>query len=221
MTAVPRHNCRLQSVILSLICLTATAVFATSTASAQVVPVINAVANAASYSRGSVSPGEMVVLFGTLLGPSQLSHLQLDASGKLSTSVANVQVYFGGFPAPLIYVSATQTAVMVPYEVAGSSSTQVVVHYQGLVSQPFTVAVEPTAPGIFSANASGQGPVAASNANGSVNSATNPAAPGSYVTFYLTGEGQLAAPGTDGTIAAGADQVGSQVTVTIGGLPLS
>ena len=101
-----------------------------------------------------MSPGEMVVLFGTLLGLSQLAQLQLDGSGKLSTTLATVQVYFGSVPAPLIYVSATQSAVMVPYEVAGSSSTQVVVHYEGLVSQPYTVAVAPTAPGIFSANAS-------------------------------------------------------------------
>ena len=69
----------------------------------------------------------MVVLFGTLLGLSQLAQLQLDGSGKLSTTLATVQVYFGSVPAPLIYVSATQSAVMVPYEVAGSFSTQVVV----------------------------------------------------------------------------------------------
>ena len=195
-----------------------TLLFAGGDALAQQAPVISAVSNAASYSRGAVSPGEMVVLFGTLLGPSQLTHLQLDSNGKLSTTLGNTQVYFGGVAAPLIYVSATQLCAMVPYDVAGSVSTQVVVHYEGLVSQPYTVAVAPSAPGIFSANASGQGPAAASNANGSTNSATNPAAPGSYVTFYLTGEGQLAVPGSDGAIATAADAVGSAVTVTIGGV---
>src|SRR5579883_2871998 len=53
-------------------------------------PVIEAVVNAASYGSGTVSPGEMVVIFGTALGPSQLTLSQPDANNSLPTSLAGV-----------------------------------------------------------------------------------------------------------------------------------
>ena len=42
-----------------------------------------------------------------------------------------------------------QTTVMVPYEVAGKTSTQVKVVYQGQVSAALTIPVTQSAPGIF------------------------------------------------------------------------
>ena len=47
-------------------------------------PVIAAVTNAATYARGPVAPGEMVVIFGSAMGPSPLVTLQLDQSGRLT-----------------------------------------------------------------------------------------------------------------------------------------
>jgi len=74
------------------------------------VPLILSVTNAASYSSGPISPGEMVVIFGTGIGPTQLVKLSLDNQGRIATSLAEVQILFDGVRSPLIYVSQTQVA---------------------------------------------------------------------------------------------------------------
>jgi uncharacterized protein (TIGR03437 family) len=66
--------------------------------------------------------------------------------------------------------------------------------------------------------------VLAENADTTLNSATNPAARGSVVTFYETGEGQTVPPGVDGAIATTANGKtppvpAQKVSVTIGGQP--
>ena len=63
------------------------------------------------------------------------------------------------------------------------------------------VPVVEAAPGIFTSGG-GKGQIAASNQDGSPNSETNPAAPGSTVRFYATGVGQTVPEGLDGTPAA-------------------
>ena len=105
--------------------------------------------------------------------------------------------------APLIYVSATQISAMVPYGLAGKSSTQIQVTYQGIASDSFQKPWLRRHRASSRADSSGQGQAAMTNADGSYNSASNPATPGSYVTFYVTGEGQTDPPGSDGNIATG------------------
>ena len=181
-------------------------------------PIVTAVGNAASYLGDVVSPGEIVVVSGTGLGPASLVSWHLDETGKVATSLAGVTVTFNGTASPLIYASAKQTAAIVPYEVAGLATAEVTVSY-GADSQPFRVKIVPTMPGVFSADASGVGNVLAANRDGSLNGAANPAQPGSPVTFYLTGEGQTNPAGPDGSIDAGLSNINAPVTVTIGGVP--
>lgn len=164
-------------------------------------PTISAITNAASYATGSISPGEMVVIFGSSMGPSGIANLQL-VGGKLATTLSGVQALFNGIAAPLVYASSAQIAAMVPYGIAGASTTAVQVAYQGVVSNPFQVIVTAATPGIFSANASGSGQAARANADGSINSSSHPATPGTFVTFYLTGVGQTSPLSSDGSIAA-------------------
>jgi uncharacterized protein (TIGR03437 family) len=180
-------------------------------------PSISAIENVASYGNGSISPGEMVVIFGTAIGPPQLTDLQLDAQGRVARTLAGVQVLFDGVPAPLIYVSQSQIAAMVPYGVGGKPTTQVQLTYLGVSSDAFSKAVAATAPGIFTADASGKGQGAISNADGAPNSVAHAASPGSYVTLYLTGEGQTDASGLDGTISAGVANVTAPVSMRIAG----
>jgi len=79
------------------------------------VPTINAVVNAASYIGGSVSPGEMVTLFGTAIGPAAAAYATTDsATGKLATMIGGVQVLFNGIAAPMIYAGSTQVSAVVP-----------------------------------------------------------------------------------------------------------
>jgi uncharacterized protein (TIGR03437 family) len=175
--------------------------------------------NAASYAGGSVSPGEIVVIFGTGLGPNTLAGLQLDARGYVSSSVAGTQVFFDEVAAPIIYTQASQVSVVVPYEVI--EKTQVKVVYQGQASNRVLIPVAPAMPGIFTAGASGHGQGSILNQDGTVNSASNPAPVGSYVSVYATGEGQTNPAGIDGepAVSPAPRPVAQQITATVGGLP--
>ena len=208
---------RLVGYMTKLVVLMSFAMSPTGTMGQSLKPAVNAVTNAASYANGPISPGEMVVIFGSGMGPSNLVGLQLDQQGRVANALSQVQVLFDGNPAPLIYVSAQQVAAMVPYGLAGKSATQIQVMYQGVASDPVQKSVAASAPGVFTADASGKGQAAMTNSDGSYNSLTNAAAPGSWVTFYLTGEGQTNPLGSDGNIATSTANVAFSVAVLIAG----
>jgi uncharacterized protein (TIGR03437 family) len=179
-----------------------------------------AVTNAASFQPGPVAPGEIVTIFGAGLGPANLIAAQLNAQGKLATSLGGTQVFFDGIPAPLVYVTAQAVSAIVPYEVSGQQTTQLTVVRNGQSTQPTTVQVAAAAPAFFTADASGAGQVAAQNQDGTFNGPQNGAPAGSIVAFYATGEGQTDPGGVDGRIA---NQVvpkpAAPVSVQIGGVP--
>ncbi len=162
-------------------------------------PSISAVAHAASYSQGAVSPGEMVAIFGSRLGPAVPAGLQLDSSGSVATSVAGAQVLFDGVPSPMIFASAGQVNAVVPFGV-NAGATQAVVQYQGQASASYPLTVAPASIGIFSEDSSGAGQAAALNQDFSLNSPANPAASGSVITFWATGAGLLSPPAVDGAV---------------------
>jgi uncharacterized protein (TIGR03437 family) len=179
-----------------------------------------AITNAASYANKGVAPGEIVVIFPTNVGPATLAGNSLDASGKVVTMIAGTRILFDGVAAPMIYTVKNQVSAVVPYEIAGQASTQVQVEYNGIRSVAVTVPVLPAVPGILTANSSGTGQAVAVNQDGSLNSASNPAARGSVVILYATGEGQRNPVGVTGVPApAYASPVLSPVTLTVGGAP--
>jgi uncharacterized protein (TIGR03437 family) len=163
-------------------------------------PTVSQISNAASYQRGAVSPGEIVAMFGEFMGPNELTTLKLDETGGVAKSLGDVRVTFSGIPAPLVYVSARQIAAVVPYSLAGKTTTSAQVEYRGVRSNSVTLDVATAAPGIFTLNASGSGPGAILNQDYSVNSAANPAARGNVVILYATGEGQTIPLGVDGRV---------------------
>ena len=168
----------------------------------QAAPTVAGAANAASYAPGPVAPGEIVTIFGTGLGPSTLATLQISDSGTVATNLAGTQVFFDGYAAPLVYSSATQVSVIVPYEVAGTGNTSLMIEYQGTRSNTMSVPVLDSLPGIFTASAQGYGQGAIINQDGTVNSSQNGAAPGSVVSIYATGGGQTNPSSVDGTITS-------------------
>jgi len=164
-------------------------------------PTINSVVNAASFIKGAVSPGEIVTLFGTSMGPAAAAYATVDPStGKLATTIGGVQVLFSGTNAPMLYASATQISVIVPYEMAPIANPSVWVKYVGQTSNAYQLTSATTAPGLFTQNASGSGPGAILNQNFSLNGPGNPAAKGSIVMVYMTGEGQTSPAGVTGAI---------------------
>ncbi|HEY0420349.1 MAG TPA: hypothetical protein VGC80_12600, partial [Acetobacteraceae bacterium] len=165
-------------------------------------PTIGSVANAASNRGGAVSPGEIVVVYGAGMGPAAVTGSALDTNGRLSNQRGGTRILFDGVAAPLLYVSDTQAAAIVPYAVDGRAQTQLAVEYQNVTSTPVALAVAGSAPGLFSADTSGQGQGAILNEDGSYNSASTPAAAGSMVVLYATGEGQTSPGGIDGQMAA-------------------
>jgi uncharacterized protein (TIGR03437 family) len=192
----------------------------TFTVGSAATPTVTAIANSASYASGRVSPGEIVAIFGTNLGPVQLANLTLTSAGLVSTNLAGTTVTFNGYPAPLWYTSAGQVAAIVPYEVSGSSSAQVVVTYQNVASAPFAVTVAPSVPGIFTANSSGTGLVSARNQDLTIHSPANPIVAGDVIVLYATGEGQTNPAGVDGLPANTVyPKPVLPVTVTIGNQP--
>jgi uncharacterized protein (TIGR03437 family) len=166
-------------------------------------PTINSVVNAASFINGAVSPGEIVTIFGTAIGPAAAAYATIDSStGKLATTIGGVQVLFSGTPAPMIYASDTQVSAVVPYEMARVSSPQVWIKYVGQTSNAYQLASATTMPGVFTQNSSGSGPGAILNQDNSLNGPSSPAAKGSIVQLFMTGEGQTSPQGVTGAITA-------------------
>jgi uncharacterized protein (TIGR03437 family) len=172
-----------------------------------------AVLNGATFLAGGVAPGEIITIYGgpgVALGPASPLGIQLDAAGRVATSVGGTQVMFGSVAAPLIYVSSGQINVIVPYEVAGAASTVLQVSVKGQLTNTVTLPVVSTSPGIF----------AITNQNGSVNSAANPVAAAGILVLYGTGEGKTSPAGVDGGVNTSIfPKPVAQVSATVGGQP--
>jgi uncharacterized protein (TIGR03437 family) len=186
-------------------------------------PVVSQVVNAASGLAGSVSPGEILTIRGYGAGAPAVGGVRLDPSGNVVAQVNGLRVLFDGQAAPLIYTSANQTNVIVPYEVAGQGSTTMALVYAAatgtLQTAAWVLPVAPSSPGVFTVDATGTGQGSVVNQDGTVNSASNPAAAGSVVSIYATGAGQTSPAGVTGGVA-GSDPKAPElpVTVTIGGV---
>jgi uncharacterized protein (TIGR03437 family) len=137
----------------------------------------------------------------------------------VATTLNGAQVLFDGRPAPMIYGSAGQVNAIVPYEVANQASTIVEVVSAGTKSEAWGIAVTATAPAILTLSGSGAGQGSVLNQDNSVNGASNPAARGSVIQIFATGEGQTLPAGVTGSITQSDTKVPAlPVTVTIGGI---
>jgi len=180
---------------------------------------LEAVTNGASNLPGPVAPGEIVVLYGTAMGPSSLQTYQFNSNGRVPTNVAGTSVFFDGIPAPIIYTSALQVAAVVPFEITGPN-VQVFVQYQNQTSAALGLTVVPAAPALFTTGESGHGQAVAFNQNQQPNTASTPAAVGSQISLFATGIGQTNPPGVDGLPGSSPFPMAAlPVTVTIGGQP--
>ncbi len=189
-------------------------------------PGITSVVNAASYASAavhsgtganpvptgatSVSPREIVSIFGQNLGPAVVS--QTVATGTPAaypTTADGIQVAFQyGLPpttvlAPIIMSSSNQINCIVPVEIASvigtAANTATIQVFNGSAStSTFDVSVVAADPGAFTFGGLGQGQAAVlnyDNVTGSytLNSSKNAAVKGSTISIYATGLGDLSA----------------------------
>ncbi|HEY3743809.1 MAG TPA: hypothetical protein VGL53_28385 [Bryobacteraceae bacterium] len=168
-------------------------------------PTIMAIANtgAGTQSAGNaIAPGEYVTITGSTLGPALPLGVLLENGATAATEVGNVQVLFGGIAAPLLSVADGRVIAVTPWGLAGQQTTQIVVEYLGVRSNPVSVSIAPAAPGLFTADGSGAGQGLIFNDSGLSNAAFLPAAKGSVISLYFTGAGVMSPGETDGQIAA-------------------
>jgi uncharacterized protein (TIGR03437 family) len=164
-------------------------------------PTIMSMVNAASFVGGPISPGELVTILGSGIGPATAAGATTDpATGKLATTIGGVQALFSGVAAPMIYASSTQVSAVAPYEMASVANPSVRIEYAGQTSNADQVTLAVTAPGLFAQNSSGSGPGAILNQDNSLNGPGNRAAKGSIVQVFMTGEGQTSPQGVTGKI---------------------
>jgi uncharacterized protein (TIGR03437 family) len=157
------------------------------------------VVNAASYkgptAAGGVSPGGIYSIYdstGNSLGPNPFVQPSgYDPYGNLGTSLGGVSVTFDGVPAPLYLSYAGQLNLQAPFELAGKSSTQVVVSFYGSASAPVTVPVVATQPSFFTATPLGADSIIQNFPDYSLNGNGNAVARGGTVLIYGTGIGKL------------------------------
>src|ERR1017187_4502001 len=161
-------------------------------------PQIASIVNAASGTAAALAPGEIFSIFG------------LGGGGT---------VLVNGVSAPLLYTASGQVNAVDEYEAGTSGIAKVKVAVAGVSADEWGIPLTSAAPAIFTLNASGAGAGAVLNQDYSVNSAANPAARGSVIQIFGTGQGVTSPPSLTGAVSTGAgNSAVLPVKVTIGGI---
>jgi uncharacterized protein (TIGR03437 family) len=155
------------------------------------------ITNAATALAGAIAPNEFISVWGRGLGPDSGGY-----SGPMTTLAAGTSVYIGGIPAAIVYSSAAQVNAVVPFGIAYRGATTIQVEYNGVQGNVITVPVVASSPGIFT-QGGGPGQAWVVNQDLTFNSASNPAARNSYVSFWATGQGLVDVPPPDGVQPTG------------------
>lgn len=136
------------------------------------------------------------------------------------TTLADLNITVNGTAAPIFRTLSSYGAIyfQVPYEAPTSGTANFIItqNSTGAVLCVGQFQMAQANPGFFTTSANGLGPVAATNADGTVNSAANPAARGSIVTFYLTGQGNVPGAPADGFAPTAAANAPVAPTLIIG-----
>jgi uncharacterized protein (TIGR03437 family) len=181
----------------------------------------NTIFDAASGRSGVITPGELVWITGTALGPLVGVEAQFDQQGQLPTQLGGVSVSFDGTNAPIIFASFNGVLVQVPFELAGRSATAITLTYQNVTSAPVAKVVVAASPGLYTRGGAGVGQLTAINPNGTRNTVASPVARGSYIIVYANGLGAVNPPVPTGQRAPfnPLSTVQFPITASIGGQP--
>jgi uncharacterized protein (TIGR03437 family) len=160
-------------------------------------PFAGCVVDAAGFSNEQiVSPGAIVTIFGSALGPSQGVGFQL-VNGQVPTFLGGTQVLVNGEPAPILYSSYWQLNVILPYSLEIRTMPTIQVVSNGApANQLSNSRVQSVGISLFRVNNA----AAALNQDGTLNSPQTPAQPGSTVMLFGTGGGQTVPPSVAGEV---------------------
>lgn len=131
---------------------------------------LDSVVNYASRMAAPLAPGEAFAAIGSGFG-------------------SDAQLVVDGVPLAVVSRSATTLAAVMPDSAKTSGSFQIQVSTGGTLSNSVLVPAAPASPGIFSVDGSGYNQGYILNGDGTMNSPSNPAAPGSAITIFATGTG--------------------------------
>jgi uncharacterized protein (TIGR03437 family) len=159
-------------------------------------PYAACVVDSASYGYAfSVSPGELVTIFGSGLGPTAGVGFQL-VNGQVPTSLGGTQVLVDGQPAPILYSSYGQINLILPYSLPSGNPTIQVVSDETALNLLSNAELIQAGITLFQVN----GAAVALNQDGTLNSPQNPAKPGSTVMLFGTGGGETNPPSVEGQV---------------------
>ena len=146
-----------------------------------------AIASAAGGPASPLVPGALMALFVEQLGPERGVSARLDSQGRLPFEVEGTRVLVNGVPAPILFASAYQINIQVPYELQSGTMATLQVFGRQVPSNLLQVAVTDAAPELFQDFSTGH--VVAVNQDGGRNGAGSPASFGSIVVLYGSGGG--------------------------------
>ncbi|MEP6714729.1 MAG: hypothetical protein ABJC09_04100 [Terriglobia bacterium] len=185
-----------------------------------------AIANAATGAQESVSPGDVVAIYGNQLAPA--GTFALNTSVPLAKTLGGTQVLVNGVPAPLYFVAPGQTNFQIPYSLTGQSATVQVISSGGR-SNIRTIGITPSVPRLLYFVSFIQGNygviVNASDSSLPLPAGTvvpgyvcHPAKPGDTLVIYGIGFGQTNPPAVEGEGASASPlQKLSNVSASFGG----
>ena len=181
------------------------------------------VRNAASFApfTAQVADGELMVLFGTGLSPTNL----VDATAPFGTNLGGVQVLVNNILAPIYYVTPGALAVVVPYGASAAAGTSQVAQFQvinnGVSSNVVSAFIGSTAPGVLTQGSNGISDAIVQHLDFTLVTPANPARVGETLLGYVTGLGDVSpaiadgAPGPSDTLS----NATNPITVYINGIP--
>lgn len=175
--------------------------------------------NAANYlNPDALAPGMIAALF-TQGTPTQFGTTGVSATSlPLPTTLNGVQVLFNGMPAPLFYAGPNQINFQVPISApqTGTADLQAIQPATGRILGDTTVAMTAALPGFFTRGATGSGDALALNQDNTVNSVDNPAAQGSVIQLFGTGQGFLTGAPADGSASTGLTHTSTLPLIVMG-----
>jgi len=174
--------------------------------------------NAANFlAPNALAPGMIAALYSTGNSKQFGTTSQSAAALPLPTQLNNVQVLFNNAPVPLFYAGTDQINYQVPNLApqSGTADVQVIEVSTGRVLGDSTVSMNPAVPGLFTQAGNGGGAAAALNDDGTLNSQSNPAIAGHYISLFGTGVGYIPGAPPDGQAATGPEPAPRAPTVLI------